>query len=132
MRQRVVPETAVARECFERIQEQRRLDGRIPLAKRCFQLFFEVAKPDRVPLILWVAPMSRLVQWEARRMGGRRMRTQRITRKRGHLLSLRRLGIQYGHIALLASSGFFSCKRHSMGIELAWPIPRATARRAAP
>ena len=60
------------REGFKRFQEQPDLDGWILLPERCLQHLHEVAKPDRVLLILGMAPVSRLVKRETRRLVNRR------------------------------------------------------------
>ena len=69
--QRMVPEVMIASERFKRFQKEPGVDGRILLPERCLQLLYQIAKPDRVLLILGTVPMGRLVKRETRRLVNR-------------------------------------------------------------
>src|SRR5690606_18631698 len=77
----VIPELGIVCEGFEGFQQLLRLDGRILLAQRRFQLLHEVPKPNRVLLVLRMPPMSRLVQRETRRFFVGRQSVKYLVRK---------------------------------------------------
>ena len=84
----VVPELRVVSEGLEGFQQQPRIGGRILLAERCFQLLHEVAKPDRILLVLRMPPVSRLVQRETRRFVVGRKSGKHFSRESAHRGSL--------------------------------------------
>lgn len=67
----MIPEGMIVSESFKRFHNEPDFDGRILLPQRCLQLLDEIAKPDRVLLILGMPPMGRLVQRETGRLMNR-------------------------------------------------------------
>ena len=68
----VLPEVVIVGQRLERREERLDVTRRVRLPQRLLQRLHEVAKPDRVLLVVRMMPMRRLIEREARR----RMRLQ--------------------------------------------------------
>jgi hypothetical protein len=87
--QRVVPEILILGERLEGLQQRSSIDRRVPLEERCPQLLDEVAKADRVLLVVRMPSVSRLVDREAwRRTVSQELGEQFIREQRHPLFSL--------------------------------------------
>jgi hypothetical protein len=82
----VRPEVMIVGEGFERFQKEPGFEGWILLSERCLQLLDKVAKPDRVLLILGMAPMGRLIKRETWRLVIRYQRGYEFAREQSFVL----------------------------------------------
>jgi hypothetical protein len=64
----VAPEVLTVGECVKQFPKEPGFGSRMLLPERGLQLLHKIAKPDRVLLIIGMAPMGRLIEQGARRL----------------------------------------------------------------
>jgi hypothetical protein len=66
----VIPERVIALQCLKWLQERANISRRVFLLERFLYRLHQIAKPNRILLVVRMVPMRGLVEREARRLRG--------------------------------------------------------------